>query len=68
MSDLNCIKQNNKPSLRALAKQSSAGFKLKIDLDCFTTFAKTILKLFFEHTCGCPALNPEWNDLYYSLC
>ena len=35
MSDLNCINQNNKPSLRALAKQSSAGFKLKIDLDCF---------------------------------
>ena len=29
-------------SLRAIAKQSSSDVQLKIDLDCFTSFAKTV--------------------------
>ena len=37
------IKMVNKPSLRALAKQSRSDFQLKIGLDCFTSFAKTTL-------------------------
>ena len=31
------------PSLRAIAKQSSSDVQFKIDLDCFTSFAKTAL-------------------------
>jgi len=37
----NFKKLTNIPSLRALAKQSRSAFQLKIDLDCFTVFAKT---------------------------
>ena len=41
------IKLINNPSLRALAKQSRSELQSKIELDCFTSFAKTtILSLF----------------------
>ena len=35
------VKLTKNPSLRALAKQSRTEFQLKIDLDCYPSFAKT---------------------------
>jgi hypothetical protein len=43
------IKLTNKPSLRALAKQSISEFQLKIDLDCFASARKDdICRLVFK--------------------